>query len=138
MEIPQNVLEILAVTIPLMIGMIFGSKTLMNRPKTIQKLQRDTTKLLEDNLNETRSQMRKYKNQVASMQRGPMIDEKDDFDGVVSQFSQYLPKWAQPLIKSYGPQLIEEFKKDPEKATALIKKLIKKPNESDPNEVQGL
>ena len=142
MEIDPNVLELLAITLPLMIGGVISSKIIMNRPKTLGKYQKAKEKLTDEYVQELEYQMKKYKNKASNMNRGPKID--DNWGGIIPEvigsFSNYAPQWLKPFLgnKEIQSALIEKVQKNPEQFATLFSKLIKKPNENKTDVQEGL
>lgn len=140
MELPSNVLELLAVTIPLMIGSIIGARIVMNRPKTLGKYQKAKEKLTDEYVQELEHQMKKYKNKNSNMQRGPKID--DNWGGIIPEvigsFSNYAPQWLKPFLgnKDIQGALIQKVQDNPEQFATLFSKLIKKPSENKADDIQ--
>lgn len=67
------------------------------------------------------------------MERPPIIEGSvDELGGLIpeliGQFSEYLPKWAQPLIKDENAQkwIIDYVQKNPDKAKEFFGKMIGK------------
>ena len=142
MEIPSNVFELLAVTVPMCISGIIGARILMNRPKTLGKYQKAKEKLTDEYVSELEYQVKKYKNKHSNMQRGPKLD--DDWGGIIpdiiGSFSNYAPTWLKPFLgnKDIQGALIQKVQDNPEQFATLFSKLVKKPNETKTDVQEGL
>lgn len=128
----------ISITIISVIGIIFTSKVVLGHQGTTNKAVKQKLKDMEDYTEFLKKQVRVYKNKVSNSERGPQIDGSlDDLSellpNLISQFGDYLPKWAQPLIKDKNTQemLLKYVQENPEKAKMYLGKLIGKKNEAN-------
>ena len=126
----------ISITIIAVIGIIFTSKVVLGHQGTTSKAVRQKVKDMEDYTEFLKKQVRVYKNKVSNSERGPRIDGSLDDMGellpnLISQFGDYLPKWAQPLIKDKNTQemLLKYVQENPDKAKQYLGKLIGKKDE---------
>ena len=97
-------------------------------PKITNKLRKQQ----EEYISEVERKNRSLQNKLNSMQKGPIISEMGDLDGVlpelVGQLDGILPKWATKFLKS-NPDIVntvvEYAKSNPDKAKELIGKFVK-------------
>ena len=125
-------LSILAITLPVCLTGLFVAKIWRTNaildPKITKKLDSHRQQYTEQLEKEKRS----LQNKLNSMQKGPVISEMGDLEGVlpelVGQLDGILPKWATKFLKS-NPDIVntvvEYAKSNPDKAKELIAKFVK-------------
>ena len=74
-----------------------------------------------------------YKNRASNMEKPPLVEGSiDELSGIIpeliGQFGEYLPKWAQPLIKDENAQkwILDYVQKNPDKAKEFFGKMVGK------------
>lgn len=136
----------ISVTIIAVIGIIFTSKVVLGHQGSTSKAVKQKIKDYEEYTEFLKKQVRIYKNKVSNSERGPRLDGSLDDIGeilpnLISQFGDYLPKWAQPLIKDKNTQemLLKYVQENPDKAKQYLGKLIgKKDNENEATSIDSL
>jgi len=126
----------ISITIIAVIGMVFTSKIVLGHQGSSSKAVKQKIKDMEDYTEFLKKQVRVYKNKVSNSERGPRFDGdldniSDILPNIIGQFSDYLPKWAQPLLKDKDTQemLLKYVQENPDKAKAYLGKLIGKKDE---------
>ena len=121
------------ITIVAALGIIFTSKTLTAHFSTGSKYTKAKLKEMEDYTAYQKKMIQHYKNKASNMERPPQIEGNiDDLGGIlpelVGSFAEYLPAWAQPLIKDENSQkwILEYVQKNPDKAKAFFSKMVGK------------
>ncbi len=121
------------ITIVASIGIIFTSKTLVSHFSTGSKYLKSKIKEMEEYTVYQKKMIQHYKNKASNMEKPPQIEgDIEELDGIlpeiVGQFAEYLPKWAQPLLKDQNAQkwLLEYVSKNPEKAKEFFGKMVGK------------
>lgn len=115
------------------IGGYFISKVMLSHFSTGSKYLKGKMKEMEDYIAYQKKMIQHYKNKASNMERPPQIEgDIDELGGIlpdlVGQFADYLPNWAQPLVKDPKTQqwLLEYVEKNPDKAKEWFGKLIGK------------
>jgi len=120
-------LSILAVTLPICVTGVFVAKLWRKNADLDPKITHKLRKQQEEYIAELEHKVRQKQNKLNAMEKGPVLtaesgDLKSALPELVSQVSQYAPKWIQNLIKS-EPQLInyalDYAAKNPDKAKQL-------------------
>ena len=132
MEVFAESLTILSIVVSMsvcagLIARIYRKNSALD-PKITNKLRKQQ----EEYISEVERKNRSLQNKLNSMQKGPVISEMGDLDGVlpelVGQLDGILPKWATKFLKS-NPDIVntvvEYAKSNPDKARELIGKFVK-------------
>jgi len=136
----HDVLSILAITIPVGIGLIFGARIALHNPKTADKYLKKTDKLREDYILDLEEKVSKLNRTMNSHEKGPKIegdltDLKSLLPELIGSFDSFAPKWLKPFLQNKDIQgvLIDKIQQDPEKYTRLFTKLIGGKGEKGPS-----
>ena len=120
------------------VGGVFGLKAVLGHQDSSAKSLKSRIKVMEDNEKWLRNQVQKYKNKASNMERGPQLDyDESDLGGslgsMLGEFSDFLPKWAQPLLKDpeTSKQIIDYLQKNPDKLKSIFGRVIGKKNEEE-------
>ena len=124
---------VISVTIIVVLGLIYGSKTFLGHQSTSSKALRSKMKEMEEYTVFLKKQVQTYKNKVSNAERGPQIEGSVDELGelvpdLVGQFADYLPKWAQPFAKDPEMQkwILNYIQEHPDKAKTWFSKMVGK------------
>jgi len=133
-------LTILAITLPVSVGMVLASKIILNRPKSVDKYARKLDKSREDYIEELEEELKDAKNTMNSRERGPKVegdlgDLTNLLPELVGNFDSFAPKWLKPFLRNKEIQsvIIEKVKQDPEKFAGYFSKLIGKKAKDEKN-----
>jgi|SaaInlStandDraft_2_1057019.scaffolds.fasta_scaffold10173_2 hypothetical protein len=123
----------IAITIIAVIGMVFGSKTVLSHLASGSKPLRAKIKEMEEFSLYQKKQMLVYKNKASNMEKGPQINGDPESLGdllpdIISQFSDYAPKWLQPMLKDGESQkmILKYVQDNPDKAKQFFGKIVGK------------
>jgi len=128
-------IDITAVSVAVIavVGMILGSKTILNYQNQGSKYTKAKVKEQDDYVGYLKKQIQVYKNKASNMERGPQIDgdinELDEIlPNVVSEFADFAPKWLQPILKDTESQqwILKYVQEHPEVAKKWFGKIIGK------------
>jgi len=126
-------LTILAITLPVTVGVVVSAKILLNRPKTADKYRSKLDRSRELYIEELEADLKDTKNAMNSRERGPKIEgELGDLQNLLPEllgsFDNFAPKWLKPFLRNKEIQsvIIEKVKNDPEKFVGLFSKIIGK------------
>ena len=121
------------ITFTAIVGIVLTSKTLLTHFSSGSKYLKNKMKEMEDYTAYQKKMIQHYKNKASNMEKPPMVEGNvDDLGGIlpelIGQFGEYLPKWAQPLIKDENAQkwILEYVQKNPEKAKSFFGKMVGK------------
>ena len=125
-------LEIIAITVPIVIGAAVTARIVMNRPRMQEKYSRKIENIRNEYIDELEDKVKHYKNKASNMERGPSIEgEIGELDQIlpelVSGFEQYAPKWLKPFLKNKDTQqwLIKYATDHPDKVSGWFGKMVK-------------
>lgn len=121
------------IAVVLVSGAVLTSRALLMHFSTGSKYLKNKMREMEDYTAYQKKMIQHYKNRASNMERPPIIEGSvDELGGLIpeliGQFSEYLPKWAQPLIKDENAQkwIIDYVQKNPDKAKEFFGKMIGK------------
>ena len=148
MEAFAESLTILSIVVSMSVCAVLIARIYRKNSALDPKITNKLRKQQEEYISEVERKNRSLQNKLNSMQKGPVISEMGDLDGVlpelIGQLDGILPKWATKFIKGQ-PDLIntviEYAKNNPDKAKELIGKFTKikpKAAATDQAAVQGL
>jgi len=122
-----------SITIIAVIGMIFGSKTILNYQNQGSKYTKAKVKEQDEYVKYLKSQITIFKNKANNMERGPQIEgDINELDGilpnVVSEFADFAPKWLQPILKDNESQqwILKYVQEHPDVAKKWFSKIVGK------------
>jgi hypothetical protein len=132
MEAFAQSLTILSIVVSMSVCAVLIARIYRKNSALDPKITNKLRKQQEEYITEVERKNRSLQNKLNSMQKGPVISEMGDLDGVlpelVGQLDGILPKWATKFLKS-NPDIVntvvEYAKSNPEKARALIGKFVK-------------
>jgi len=134
-------LTILAITLPVSVGLVLASKIVLNRPKTADKYRLKLDKSRENYIEELEDELKDAKNTLNSRERGPKVegdigDLENLLPELIGNFDSFAPKWLKPFLRDKGIQhvIIEKVKNDPEKFAGYFSKLIGKKSAKSDND----
>jgi len=123
----------IAVTLIAVIGIVLGSKTIINHRESGSKPLKNKIKEMEEYEKYLKKQSTIYKNKANSIEKGPQIDGDPDDLGdllpdIIGQFSEYAPKWLQPMLKDGESQkmILKYVQDNPDKAKQFFGKIVGK------------
>jgi len=132
MEVFAESLTILGIVMSMSISAVLIARIYRKNSALDPKITNKLRKQQEEYISEVERKNRSLQNKLNSMQKGPVISEMGDLDGVlpelVGQLDGILPKWATKFLKS-NPDIVntvvEYAKSNPDKAKELIGKFVK-------------
>ena len=132
MEAFAESLTILGIVMSMSISAVLIARIYRKNSALDPKITNKLRKQQEEYITEVERKNRSLQNKLNSMQKGPVISEMGDLDGVlpelVGQLDGILPKWATKFLKS-NPDIVntvvEYAKSNPDKAKELIGKFVK-------------
>ena len=142
MEVFAESLTILSIVVSMSVCAVLIARIYRKNSALDPKITNKLRKQQEEYISEVERKNRSLQNKLNSMQKGPIISEMGDLDGVlpelVGQLDGILPKWATKFLKS-NPDIVntvvEYTKSNPDKAKELIGKFVKiKPKAGTTNE----
>ena len=114
-------------------GAILTSRALLTHFSSGSKYLKNKMREMEDYTAYQKKMIQHYKNKASNMEKPPMIEGSiDELGGIIpeliGQFGEYLPKWAQPLIKDENAQkwILDYVQKNPDKAKEFFGKMVGK------------
>lgn len=126
-------LTAVSIAVIAVLGIVFGSKTVLNYQNTGSKHLKSKMKEQDEYVVYLKKQMQMYKNKASNMERPPQIEGSIDEIGdilpdIVGQFSDYAPKWMRPFLKDENAQkwILDYVTKNPDKAKEWFGKMIGK------------
>jgi len=132
-------ITMIAVTLIAVIGAVLTAKVFLGHQGTGSKYLKVKMKEMEDVIDFQKKQVTRYKNKASQIEVGPSFEESegglsDILPDVISEFGNFLPKWAQPFMKD--PEMmkyaIEYAGKHPDIAKKWFGKIMgKKKNEDN-------
>ena len=136
----------ISIAIIAIVGVFFTAKVVTGHQGNSSKAVRAKMREMEDYTEYLKKQVRVYKNKVSNSERGPRFDGSlDDLSevlpNIISEFGDYLPKWAQPLLKDKNTQemLLKYVQENPDKAKQYFNKLIgKKDDKQEQPTIEGM
>ena len=140
----------IAIAIIAVIGIVFAGKTILNHQNQGSKYTKSKIKEQDEYVLFLKKQIQVYKNKASNMQKPPQIDGDIDELGdilpdIVSQFSQYAPKWMQPFLRDENAQkwILDYVTKNPEAAKKWFGKMVgkkigTKENETTADDILGV
>ena len=132
MEAFAESLTILSIVVSMSVCAVLIARIYRKNSALDPKITNKLRKQQEEYITEVERKNRSLQNKLNSMQKGPVISEMGDLDGVlpelVGQLDGILPKWATKFLKS-NPDIVntvvEYAKSNPDKAKELIGKFVK-------------
>ena len=132
MEVFAESLTILSIVVSMSVCAVLIARIYRKNSALDPKITNKLRKQQEEYIGEVERKNRSLQNKLNSMQKGPIISEMGDLDGVlpelVGQLDGILPKWATKFLKS-NPDIVnnvvEYAKSNPDKAKELIGKFVK-------------
>ena len=132
MEAFAQSLTILSIVVSMSVCAVLIARIYRKNSALDPKITNKLRKQQEEYISEVERKNRSLQNKLNSMQKGPVISEMGDLDGVlpelVGQLDGILPKWATKFLKS-NPDIVntvvEYAKSNPDKAKELIGKFVK-------------
>ena len=132
MEVFAESLTILSIVVSMSVCAVLIARIYRKNSALDPKITNKLRKQQEEYIAEVERKNRSLQNKLNSMQKGPVISEMGDLDGVlpelVGQLDGILPKWATKFLKS-NPDIVntvvEYAKSNPDKAKELIGKFVK-------------
>ena len=132
MEVFAESLTILSIVVSMSVCAVLIARIYRKNSALDPKITNKLRKQQEEYIGEVERKNRSLQNKLNSMQKGPVISEMGDLDGVlpelVGQLDGILPKWATKFLKS-NPDIVntvvEYAKSNPDKARELIGKFVK-------------
>ena len=132
MEVFAESLTILSIVVSMSVCAVLIARIYRKNSALDPKITNKLRKQQEEYIGEVERKNRSLQNKLNSMQKGPIISEMGDLDGVlpelVGQLDGILPKWATKFLKS-NPDIVntvvEYAKSNPDKARELIGKFVK-------------
>ena len=132
MEVFAESLTILSIVVSMSVCAVLIARIYRKNSALDPKITNKLRKQQEEYISEVERKNRSLQNKLNSMQKGPVISEMGDLDGVlpelVGQLDGILPKWATKFLKS-NPDIVntvvEYAKSNPDKAKELIGKFVK-------------
>ena len=132
MEVFAESLTILSIVVSMSVCAVLIARIYRKNSALDPKITNKLRKQQEEYISEVERKNRSLQNKLNSMQKGPVISEMGDLDGVlpelVGQLDGSLPKWATKFLKS-NPDIVntvvEYAKSNPDKARELIGKFVK-------------
>jgi len=122
------------------IGAIFLTKMVLTSQNTGSKYLKAKMKEMEDYTLYQKKMIQHYKNKASNMEKPPVFEgDPEDIGGlipeIIGDFSDFLPKWAQPLLKDKQSQqmIIKYLTENPDKAKSLLGKLVGKKGKGNDN-----
>jgi len=123
----------IAVTLIAVIGLVLGSKVFLSSQTTGSKYLKLKMKEMEDYNEYLKKQNRTYKSKISGIERGPRIDgDISELGGIlpelITQFSNYVPKWLQPFVNDPKAQewIMKYVQENPDKAKEWFGKIVGK------------
>jgi len=123
----------IAVTLIAVIGMIMGSRVILNYQNSGSKYIKSKVKEQDEYVTYLKKQAQVYKNKASNMEKPPQIEGDvnelgDIMPDLVAQFSQYAPKWMRPFLQDENAQkwILDYVQKNPETAKKWFGKMIGK------------
>jgi len=137
----------IAVTLIAVIGIVLGSKVIMAHRESGSKPLKNKIKEMEEYEKYLKKQSTIYKNKANSIEKGPQIEGDPDELGdllpdIVGSFSEYAPKWLQPMLKDTESQkmILKYVQENPDKAKQFFGKIVGKKigaNKEESNSFEG-
>jgi len=135
-------LTILAITLPVVFGLLVLSNLVLKRPKSADKYRSKLDRSREDYIEELEAEVKDAKNTLNSRERGPRVEGsmgelENLLPELVGSFDNFAPKWLKPFLRNKEIQsvIIEKVKNDPEKFAGYFSKLVgKKKDDTNTNE----
>jgi hypothetical protein len=132
MEVFVESLTILSIVVSMSVCAVLIARIYRKNSALDPKITNKLRKQQEEYISEVERKNRSLQNKLNSMQKGPVLAEIGNLDGVlpelVGQLDGILPKWATKFLKS-NPDIvntvIEYAKSNPDKAKELIGKFVK-------------
>jgi len=132
MEVFAESLTILSIVVSMSVCAVLIARIYRKNSALDPKITTKLRKQQDEYVAEVERKNRSLQGKLNSMQKGPVISEMGDLDGVlpelVGQLDGILPKWATKFLKS-NPDIVntvvEYAKSNPDKARELIGKFVK-------------
>ena len=132
MEVFAESLTILSIVVSMSVCAVLIARIYRKNSALDPKITTKLRKQQDEYVAEVERKNRSLQGKLNSMQKGPIISEMGDLEGVlpelVGQLDGILPKWATKFLKS-NPDIVntvvEYAKSNPDKAKELIGKFVK-------------
>lgn len=127
-------------------GGLYITKIIISHQGSGSKYLKAKIKEMEEYADYQKKMIQHYKNKASNMEKPPAIEGNiDELGGIlpdiVGQFADYLPRWAQPLLKDKESQkwILEYIEKNPDKAKEWFGRIVgKRKNEESADDLQAV